>query len=92
MDVIVGNIAGPVADRATDRNETTRVVLRLREGDWRREGEYLAMSLPLVADRDQYVRVRGTNTTELEPEPDAPGEDPWTDLWFYSNPVFVTVE
>ena len=92
VDVIVGNIAGPVADRATDRNETTRVVLRLREGDWRREGEYLAMSLPLVADRDQYVRVRGTNTTELEPEPDAPGEDPWTDLWFYSNPVFIAVE
>ena len=92
VDVIVGDVAGPAVDRTTDRNATTRVVLRLREGDWRRDGEYLAMSLPLVADRDQYVRVRGTNTTELEPEPDAPGEDPWTDLWFYSNPVFVTVE
>ena len=92
VDVIVGDVAGPVADRTTDRNDTTRVVLRLREGDWRREGEYLAMSLPLVADRDQYVRVRGTSTTELEPEPDPPGEDPWTDLWFYSNPVFVTVD
>lgn len=33
--------------------------------------------------------LRGTNTTELEPEPDARGEDPWQDLWFYSNPVFV---
>ena len=92
VDVIVGDVAGPAADRTTDRNDTTRVVLRLREGDWRRDGEYLAMSLPLVADRDRYVRVRGTSTTELEPEPDPPGEDPWNDLWFYSNPVFVTVE
>ena len=22
-------------------------------------------------------------------EPDELGEDPWSDLWFYSNPVFV---
>jgi hypothetical protein len=36
-----------------------------------------------------YIRVRGTNTTELEPEPDPAGENPWQDLWFYSNPVFI---
>ena len=39
-----------------------------------------------------YLRVRGTNTTQLEPEPDSPGENPWTDLWFYSNPIFVQVQ
>ena len=38
-----------------------------------------------------YLRVRGTNTTQLEPEPDPPGENPWTDLWFYSNPIFIQV-
>jgi hypothetical protein len=31
--------------------------------------------------------VCGTNTEELEPALDPRGEDPWTDLWFYSNPV-----
>ncbi|MDE0839955.1 MAG: hypothetical protein OSB41_13010, partial [Kiritimatiellae bacterium] len=35
-------------------------------------------------------RVRGTNTKELEPTEDAAGENPWDDLWFYTNPVFVT--
>lgn len=23
---------------------------------------------------------------------DQPGEDPWSDLWFYSNPLFIDVE
>ena len=40
-------------------------------------------------DSDCYLRVRGTNTGELEPEPDPRGEDPWKDLWFYSNPIFI---
>ena len=39
-----------------------------------------------------YFRVRGTNTDELEPEKDQIGEDPWQDLWFYSNPIFVAME
>lgn len=39
-----------------------------------------------------YLRVRGTSTQELEPLPDPVGEDPWADLWFYSNPIFFTLE
>ena len=39
-----------------------------------------------------YVRVRGTSGQELEPQPDPAGEDPWADLWFYANPVFIEVE
>jgi hypothetical protein len=41
--------------------------------------------------RSSYVRVRGTNTAQLEPEVDPLGEDPWSDLWFYANPIFVEV-
>lgn len=37
-----------------------------------------------------FVRVRGSNTDAPVPQPDGAGEDPWQDLWFYSNPVFVT--
>jgi hypothetical protein len=40
---------------------------------------------------DTYLRVRGTNGDEMEPKPDPRGEDPWTDLWFYSNPIFISV-
>ena len=29
---------------------------------------------------------------ELEPEKDPPAENPWHDLWFYSNPVFITTK
>ena len=39
--------------------------------------------------RDGYIRLRGTNTNELEPAADPLGENPWDDLWFYTNPVFV---
>ncbi|WP_157181451.1 hypothetical protein [Actinopolymorpha alba] len=40
-------------------------------------------------DSSMYVRVRGTSTNELEPQPDPLGSNPWDDLWFYSNPVFI---
>jgi len=66
-------------------------VKRFSHGDWKRDGEYLEMSYGLVVDRPLYVRVRGTNTGELEPAVDPPDENPWADLWFYSNPVFVDI-
>ena len=39
-----------------------------------------------------YLRVRGTSSDELEPTADPKGEDPWSDLWFYADPIFVTVK
>lgn len=93
VDLIRGEVTGPVADRTTDRNPTTRVETRFGPGDWVREGERVSMAVTLRnVTASGYVRVRGTNGTELEPLPDAPGEDPWSDLWFYANPVFVEVE
>jgi hypothetical protein len=43
-----------------------------------------------------YLRLRGTDghvaaPGSLEPGLDEPGADPWSDLWFYSNPVFIDV-
>jgi hypothetical protein len=38
---------------------------------------------------NEYIRVRGTSGAELEPAPDPDGEDPWSDLWFYANPIFL---
>jgi hypothetical protein len=74
-------------------NPSTRVARRFSESDWTRQGEFLTMTYRLGdVDRSFYLRVRGTNTEQLEPDPDPLGEDPWTDLWFYSNPIFVEVE
>jgi len=38
-----------------------------------------------------FVRARGNSTGERVALADIPGEDPWQDLWFHSNPVFVQV-
>lgn len=52
--------------------------------------EYREIRYTLSAiSTDSYLRVRGTAGQELEPLPDPRGEDPWSDLWFYSNPVFI---
>lgn len=56
VDLITGDVGGPVTDRSADSNATTR-----------------------------------TNGSEPEPTPDPRGEDPWSDLWFYSNPIFLDV-
>lgn len=92
LDLIVGDVTGPTADRSNDRNPTTRVVARFTAAEWTRDGEYITVrfTIPKV-QRSGYVRVRGTNTAELEPAPDPKGENPWSDLWFYANPIFITV-
>ncbi len=92
VDLIIGQVAGPVKDRSTDTNSTTRVEARFSEDYWETEGQYLKITYLLEdVDSNSYIRIRGTNTDELEPEVDPMGEDPWSDLWFYSNPIFLEV-
>lgn len=92
VDLIVGDVTGPVADRSTDTNPTTRVAHRFTPGEWKRNGEMLTMRFVLKnVTGPHYLRVRGTNTEQLEPDQDPRGENPWDDLWFYSNPVFIEV-
>ncbi len=60
--------------------------------DWQVDGAWRTVSwvLPVPA-QGGFVRARGSSTGEVAPLPDMPGEDPWQDLWFYSNPVFIQV-
>jgi hypothetical protein len=92
VDVIVGEVRARSEDLTVDQNPTTRVVARFTEKEWTHNADTntITMTLP-NADRNIYLRVRGTNTQDLEPPMDTQGESPWTDLWFYSNPVFVEV-
>lgn len=86
-------ILGDVGSSTSDRNETTRVFAKFTDAEWRRDGDNYHMSIALPAfDGDAYIRVRGTSTQESEPQMDTPGENPWGDLWFYSNPIFIEVE
>lgn len=92
IDLISGPITGLTADRATDRAPHTQVLRRFTQSDWQRNGEVITVRYQLQNVRDAlYLRVRGTNTSELEPSEDPAGEDPWSDLWFYANPIFVKV-
>jgi hypothetical protein len=93
VDLIEGAVTGPAADRATDKNPTTRVARRFSAKDWVRDGERLSMVHTIRDVKGPiYIRVRGTNGAELEPAADTAGEDPWSDLWFYANPVFIEVK
>ena len=87
VDAIVGDVREPPADPSVDRNPTTRVLARFTREVLARDGDRYAIEAALPAvDRDLYVRVRGTSTGDLEPRLDGPEENPWHDLWFYSNP------
>ena len=92
VDLIAGDVRGRLIDRHAYTNETTQVVGRFTATAWTRRGEdvEIVATIPAVA-RNMYLRVRGTNGSDLEPQMDVPGENPWTDLWFYSNPIFINV-
>ena len=93
VDVITGKIHGVQDNLGLDINPSTKVVARFGPRDWKRDGAYRVIETTIPAvDHDMYIRVRGTNSDELEPELDPKGEDPWSDLWFYANPVFVAVQ
>lgn len=84
VDLIVGH--------ADPGNAPRMEVKRLDAHQWQRDGQWLSMqwNLPPMP-KGGFVRVRGSNTTEIAPSADPAGEDPWKDLWFYSNPVFVRI-
>lgn len=88
VDLIVGEMHGHTDDTASDTHPGASVVARFTDEDWAVDGDYREISYRLGAlSSDQYIRVRGTSTAQPEPELDPRGENPWSDLWFYSNPV-----
>jgi hypothetical protein len=92
VDLIRGSVMGPVKDRTIDTNPSTRLEARFMPNQWRREGDEMVIDYEIKAlKKHEYIRVRGTNTDQLEPVADVQGESPWTDLWFYSNPLFLKV-
>ncbi|MFC8796575.1 PHP domain-containing protein [Promicromonospora sp. NPDC057138] len=101
VDVVRGRVTGPAEDPNTLYAPETKVV-----HSWDTAGKSGSVSLvhAFVAEHDGYVRLRGTDGKRSQPgylgadvDPagpaqDVPGEvDPWEDLWFYSNPIFLKV-
>lgn len=94
VDLLVGPVGTRAASQDENENPGTRVEARFdpASSGWTRRGEIIEIEHVFDVEGSVYLRLRGTSTDQLEPEPDPPIEDPWTDLWFYTNPVFVTVE
>ncbi|MGA3601155.1 phosphoesterase [Lysinibacillus agricola] len=90
VDLIMGEIPG---ESTNNTNPTTKVIKRFYENEFKRNGDFVTVSYKLDnVNKNSYIRVRGTNTNELEPKIDTKDENPWSDLWFYSNPIFIKVK
>lgn len=91
VDLIFGQVHNNKQYIENNTNPTTRVIKRFDSNDWQQVGDYQVMHYTLPANLgDSYIRVRGTNlANELEPQVDPKGENPWSDLWFYSNPIYL---
>jgi len=93
VDIITGEVTGRLGNKNIDSNPTTQVAARYNKSTWHKEQEYSVISFTIdQVTEDSYIRVRGTNGDELEPALDIAGENPWRDLWFYSNPIFIKVK
>lgn len=100
VDVIRGDVTGPVADKDTFTAPTAAVV---RSYDVKKSAGSVRLTFDLGrVDRPVYLRLRGTDGNRsavgvmgAEVDPAGPAldvvgdADPWRDLWFYSNPVWV---
>lgn len=100
VDVIQGDVTGRVSDKDVFTTPDTKVVKSF-EVNKSTGSVRLTYSLGRV-DKPVYVRMRGTdgNRTAVGlrgaavdpagPAMDVVGDaDPWKDLWFYSNPMWV---
>jgi hypothetical protein len=100
VDLILGKVTGPAADRSSFHTPHTKVVKSWTIDD--RTGT-IELVHKVTVDGPLYIRVRGTDGKRNAPgffgsdvDPAGPALDivgqvnPWEDLWFYSNPVFAT--
>ncbi|MEU0971285.1 PHP domain-containing protein [Streptomyces sp. NPDC005917] len=100
VDVIQGDVTGTVSDKDTFATPATKVVKSF-EVNKATGAVRLTYSLGRL-DQPVYVRLRGTdgnrsavgiNGAAVDPAGpaiDVLGDaDPWKDLWFYSNPMWV---
>ncbi|MBQ1028152.1 PHP domain-containing protein [Micromonospora sp. C95] len=100
VDVIAGRVTGPVADQDSFTAPKTKVVKSFEVT--RRTGRVsFSYSFGRV-DQPFYLRIRGTDGKRSQPglmgaavDPFGPALDvagaanPWEDLWFYANPIWI---
>ena len=102
---ITGKVAGGRTNPAylADTNPTTQVIKTFSAGDWEHEDGWNTIVYRVKGvNKDTYFRLRGTNLAPDTANETDPAGNPlvdldgantvpvaWSDLWFYSNPIFV---
>jgi hypothetical protein len=100
VDVIAGDVTGKAADRDGFVAPTAKVV---KSFEVNKSTGTVSFTYPLgPVSKPQYLRLRGTDGNRtavgqrgaavdpVGPAMDVLGSaDPWKDLWFYSNPLWV---
>ena len=90
VDLIRGKVTGRGSNLNANSNPTTTVAARFTADSWQQSGDNITIMFNISdLNENEYIRVRGTNTSDLEPPVDADGENAWGDLWFYTNPIFL---
>jgi hypothetical protein len=100
VDIISGAVTGPVSDRDVFATPATKVV-KTYDVSGRTGTIELVYELG-AADQPFYLRVRGSDGKRTQVGPNGAGvdpagpavdalgnADPWQDLWFYTNPIWV---
>ncbi|MCT9935235.1 PHP domain-containing protein [Planotetraspora sp. A-T 1434] len=100
VDVIQGDVTGPASDKDVFTTPATKVVQSFEVG--KNNGTVTFTYNVGAVDRPVYVRLRGTDGNRGAPgllgagvDPHGPqidvfgDADPWKDLWFYSNPIWI---
>jgi hypothetical protein len=95
--------AGSKAYQAAN-NPSTRVIKTFSAADWSVENGWNTLNFTFTAGRSGYLRLRGSNMGLNEKNQTQDGNplmddlvgknnaaQAWDDLWFYSNPIFITV-
>jgi hypothetical protein len=104
MGQVTGKAQPGTQEYYNDTNPSTKVIATFTFRDWKiDQGGWSVISYPIIVNNNLYFRLRGTNVPPNTPgKTDAQGNpllDPvpnsenfvWSDLWFYSNPIFVEV-
>ncbi|GII52341.1 histidinol-phosphatase [Planotetraspora thailandica] len=100
VDVIQGDVTGPASNKDTFTTPKTKVVKSYEVN--KNTGTVRFTYQVGAVDRPIYVRLRGTDGNRsaqgllgASVDPHGPAidvfgdADPWHDLWFYSNPIWI---
>lgn len=103
---VTGKAISGTDSYSKDTNETTKVIKRFNSSDWKVVDGWNVINYTMKnIDGDMYFRLRGTNLavntlheTDADGNPladelvgDNNASKAYADLWFYSNPIFVSV-